>query len=620
MNNIINILKKSKILMPVLIVSFCLGGFLFYYIPIVMEQSLIQTIIKNSQKDVEKLQILREYYTKNVVRDVQQYNSSLSFNYNHQGVNGKIPFPTTIIHDLSKIYSQRSDIKLKFYSNYPFLNRKNRKLTEFQKEAIQKVKKDNNGFYVKKDIINDKKVLRIIIADYMILPTCVDCHNSHKLKNWDFKWKVGDMRGVLEIITPINKELEDMNIARNKIVLASLSLMLVLFIYYLYISLKREKELVDENEELKDEFNDLFDDFDKYVIVSKTDLKGKITYASNSFCNISGYTKDELIGKNHNIIRDKSITKDIFKNMWKTIESNKVWQGEIKNRRKDGSYYWVYTIISPLYNNNSEKIGYSAITEDISNKKKVEELNKILETKIKDEVKKNRDKDKAMIEQSRLAQMGEMISMIAHQWRQPLAAINSTSITINLKSQLDTLDNQTAMELSNKITDYSEHLSSTIDDFRNFFKSNKERKYITYSKVIDSVLKIIEVSIINKNIIIEKNLNSDILFYTYQNELKQVLLNLMKNAEDVLLEKKIKNPKITIETNNNILLIKDNGGGIDDDICEKIFDPYFSTKIQKDGTGLGLYMSKTIIEEHCHGKLSVSNDNEGAVFKIELNR
>jgi C4-dicarboxylate-specific signal transduction histidine kinase len=108
------------------------------------------------------------------------------------------------------------------------------------------------------------------------------------------------------------------------------------------------------------------------------------------------------------------------------------------------------------------------------------------------------------------------------------------------------------------------------------------------------------------------------VFHTYPNEIKQVILNLLKNAEDILLEKEIENPTITINTYDNILIVKDNAGGVPDDIIGKIFDPYFSTKTKKDRTGLGLYMSKTIIEDHCGGSLSVSNDNNGAIFKIEL--
>jgi len=245
-------------------------------------------------------------------------------------------------------------------------------------------------------------------------------------------------------------------------------------------------------------------------------------------------------------------------------------------------------------------------------------FNKELEQEVQKAVKKTKMQEQKMIQQSRLAQMGEMINMIAHQWRQPLTAISSTSASINIKAQLNNLDKETTIRLTDDISNYAQHLSSTIDDFRDFFKSTKEKKQTTYNELIESVLNIVEVSIVNKNIILEKNLNSTTLFNTYPNELKQVILNLIKNAEDILIDTKIKNPTIKIETDNNILRISDNGGGVPKNIIDKIFDPYFSTKTQKDGTGLGLYMSKTIIEEHCHGKLSVYNNDIGAIFEIKL--
>jgi signal transduction histidine kinase len=148
-------------------------------------------------------------------------------------------------------------------------------------------------------------------------------------------------------------------------------------------------------------------------------------------------------------------------------------------------------------------------------------------------------------------------------------------------------------------------------------------KIINVNDLIYSTLDIVQISLENKNIKVTTNLIEDnIQLETYPNEVKQVLLNIIKNAEDILVEKKIQDPTITIETthkNNQIqLLVKDNAGGIPDDILDRVFEPYFSTKTEKDGTGLGLYMSKTIIEEHCGGTLSVKNNDFGAVFKIIL--
>ena len=247
-------------------------------------------------------------------------------------------------------------------------------------------------------------------------------------------------------------------------------------------------------------------------------------------------------------------------------------------------------------------------------------FNAKLEKKIREAIEQTQLKDQQLLDQSRLAQMGEMISMIAHQWRQPLSAIGSVSISLNLSARMNKLDKKIVIEKTDKISTYVQHLSRTIDDFRDFFKPNKTKSNVTYNEIINSTLDIIEVSIINNNIKIIKDLNSEIILHTYPNDLKQVILNILKNAKDALLENNIHNPYIKISTYDNILTISDNAGGIKHDIIDKIFDPYFSTKSEKNGTGLGLYMSKMIIEEHCGGTISVLNSDEGAVFKIELKK
>jgi len=268
------------------------------------------------------------------------------------------------------------------------------------------------------------------------------------------------------------------------------------------------------------------------------------------------------------------------------------------------------------------KIQDSLASEVKTKTLELQKLNASLERRIEEKIEKNRYHEQTILQQSRLAQMGEMISMIAHQWRQPLTAISATSSLIELKAKLNQLDTDVVQKKAKDISSYAQHLSHTIDDFRDFFKPNKEKKESTYNEVVKSVLGIIESSISNKNIQVLQELNCHNTFTTYPNELRQVVLNLIKNAEDILLEKKVKNPYIKIKAyqknEKHILEISDNGGGIPNDIIEKIFDPYFSTKSEKNGTGLGLYMSKTIIEEHCGGTLSVSNDNDGAIFKIVL--
>ncbi len=252
----------------------------------------------------------------------------------------------------------------------------------------------------------------------------------------------------------------------------------------------------------------------------------------------------------------------------------------------------------------------------------LEEINNSLSDKVEEEIQKNREKENKLMQQSRLAQMGEMLSMIAHQWRQPLAAISSTSSALEVKSALGKIDKETVQTSAKNISKYAQHLSETIDDFRNFFKSNKEELESSLNSMLTSVLSIVQTSIEEKNISLILELNTQRRFITYPNELKQVILNLIKNAEDVLLEREIEDAYIKITTysdgDKEVLEVDDNAGGIPTDILDKIFDPYFSTKLDKNGTGLGLYMSKTIVEDHCGGELSVSNSEDGAVFRIVI--
>ncbi|QSZ43115.1 sensor histidine kinase [Sulfurimonas aquatica] len=241
-----------------------------------------------------------------------------------------------------------------------------------------------------------------------------------------------------------------------------------------------------------------------------------------------------------------------------------------------------------------------------------------LNSKIEEEVEKNRKKDQHILNQSRLAQMGEMISMIAHQWRQPLSSIAAISATLSLDITMDKYREDFFQQRLNDIGELSKHLSSTIDDFRDFYKPNKKQALVTLDNVIQKALNIIGNSLENDNIRITSDYSSDIEISLFDNEIKQVLLNILKNSQDNFKEKNIEKARINISTKKNYISISDNGGGIADNILEKIFDPYFSTKCEKDGTGLGLYMSKMIIEEHHNAILNVFNQDNGVCFTIEF--
>jgi len=243
-----------------------------------------------------------------------------------------------------------------------------------------------------------------------------------------------------------------------------------------------------------------------------------------------------------------------------------------------------------------------------------------------------KQKDKLLQQQSSLAQMGEMISMIAHQWRQPLGAIASTAINVKTKMALNVFDLNTKEGRENhlaflddtfsKVELYVKNLSTTIDDFRSFYKPNKKKEIIEINKPIKQALNIIEASLQSRGINVDVDLKSTAKVEIYNNEMVQVILNLIKNAQDNFEENNIKDPEICIWSKDlddkTIMEVIDNGSGMSSDIINKIFEPYFSTKDSKNGTGLGLYMSKIIIEEHHNGTLEVECKNNKTFFTVTL--
>jgi len=250
----------------------------------------------------------------------------------------------------------------------------------------------------------------------------------------------------------------------------------------------------------------------------------------------------------------------------------------------------------------------------------LENLNKTLENKVKDEIEKNREKEQLLVQKSKFIALGEMISNIAHQWRQPLSELSSILMFIKFKHSINALDNETMQKKANEADVVLDYMSHTIDDFRNFFMPKKEKEEFYLSKVIDSVMTIVSSSLESDKINVDINIDKNIKLRTYINEYEQVILNILKNAKDALIEKNIDNPEIKIsayeEDEYVVLFIEDNAGGITVEPKGKIFEPYFTTKDDSNGTGIGLYMSKIIVDKNMKGKLRVRNTEFGAKFGI----
>ncbi len=351
----------------------------------------------------------------------------------------------------------------------------------------------------------------------------------------------------------------------------------------------------------------------KFVIVNDETVK---------FYNFKN--KSQLIGKNSYKVIDFSPlncqNKDFLafkKGKLKTIE---------KIEERNRNFYFEMIRVKMPYYGILKKTYLLGIAIDIT---EIKELNEELNKRVEEEVSSRVKTEQILAQQSKMALMGEMIGNIAHQWRQPLSTITTASTGMQLQKELGMLEDTGLIRGLESINDSAQYLSKTIDDFRNFFKPYKIHTNFTIEFIIDKALKLVSAQFKNKDIEIIKNIEN-IELHNLENEFTQVILNILNNARDQLIKQNQKEKFILITSkkiqDNVVIFIQDNGGGVDETIINNIFEPYFTTKEENEGTGIGLYMSKEIIEKHMNGKLIASNkkfiynkkEYNGAVFKIQL--
>jgi len=248
-------------------------------------------------------------------------------------------------------------------------------------------------------------------------------------------------------------------------------------------------------------------------------------------------------------------------------------------------------------------------------------LNRELDSRVKKELEKNKEQEQILMQKSKFIALGETISLIAHQWRQPISELGAIILNIKLHHKLDKLDSKLMNKKATEVETILEYMSKTIDDFRTFFKPNKNKYNFNINSSTQRVLQITKPMLGEHQIKIIQDIDNSIEINSYQNEFEQVLLNIISNAKDAIVSDNIQNGNISInvyQTDKIYIKICDNAKGIDGSLIHKIFNPYFTTKSEAEGTGIGLYMSKMIIEENMAGKLSVQSSNEGTCFIISF--
>ena len=356
-------------------------------------------------------------------------------------------------------------------------------------------------------------------------------------------------------------------------------------------------------------------------------MDGRIIEFNDLYCHMLGYSPEEMRELTYQELTPES---------WHPLEARIVQEQiiargysdvyEKEYRRKDGTIFPVELRTILARDAAGRPSGMWAIVRDITDRKKAEEalkaLNDELEGRVVQRTTELREKDQLLLLQSRQAAMGEMIGNIAHQWRQPLNNLGLMIQHLLLLYDCNEFSREVLDINVSKSMKIIAQMSKTIDDFRNYFRPDKEKVEFKLSEAVTDTLSLLADGFKNHLITVEVAAKNDPAIRGFRNEFAHALLNILNNAKDVLLERQTRDPRvmITIDSEGScaVLTVADNAGGISEEILGKVFEPYFTTKGPQQGTGVGLFMSKTIIEKNMGGRLTVRNTADGAEFRIEL--
>ncbi len=380
-----------------------------------------------------------------------------------------------------------------------------------------------------------------------------------------------------------------------------------------------------------------------------TDIDGLITYANRKFKEMYRYEDSDLIGCTPRVLKSGLTDDRVYRQMWETILAGEEFNCELTNKTKDGELKWVLISVSPIKNEKGEITHFVGVSEDIgfqkrlegelrNAKQKLENINEALEKEVEERTsqlmlsnmmlraqiaerkkieEEKEQKEKLLSQQSKLASLGEMINMIAHQWRQPLTAISTAAINIKTKQELGLLNESVLDSILDNILSHTQKMSGTINDFMNFFKPSKEREYFSMQEAVDESVKLIGAQLAARGITIIQDTACAGQIYGFKNELEQVLINIFSNARDAFETSSIQDKTIYIahKCTGDVLEIEvcDNAGGIEEAILDRVFEPYFTTKEPGKGTGIGLYMSKIILQKSFNGDMKIENRYENGV-------
>ena len=383
---------------------------------------------------------------------------------------------------------------------------------------------------------------------------------------------------------------------------------------------------IDKNKRMKKELLDvelLVEDGKIVIFKLLNDTNLSVKYISNSIQTF-GFTK-QMFESNEMSLMNLIYKDDVDKVQ---VAINAALKNDLENFtvvcrviNAANEIRWISSRVILIKNHSGNVSHFYGYINDIT---KIKVSQEELKLKVEDEVKKNRAKDRILIQQSKLASMGEMIGNIAHQWRQPLNNVSLILQFLRDNYKNEAVPSEKLEKFMNKANTHIEYMSETIDDFRNFYKPSKIQNEFSVKECIDTLLYMVKNQYESENILIKLDCD-EVIIRNYENELKQSILNILNNAKDALVSKKENVAfdaviNISVKHCNDDVKIEiiNNGDNIKDDIIDRIFEPYFTTKFEHQGTGIGLYMTKSIIETNMKGRIEVENTKDGVKFTITL--
>ena len=378
---------------------------------------------------------------------------------------------------------------------------------------------------------------------------------------------------------------------------------LIFIIFYFSFKVKyfkTQKLIIDKK------YQELHTQIDDNVIKVETDLEGIITYASKPFCKISGYSHKELLGRNVNLLKHSNISSVFFEKLWNELQTNKIWEGEIKNQDRYGNSYWIKGVIFPKYDYENKVIGYISIRSNITDTKQLEKINKLLKEDLSNKLNEIRMKDKTLVDSTKVQLMSKIIDSLGHQWKQPI--LNISSLIYNLKVIIKNEENsKDKLELIQQTEFELKNLSEVLNEIKYLFQQNQKKKSKLTDVIKESILATQEELQAN-NIKIKYDLESEISTIISFNELKNIIFNMIKNCIE---QKKLNNQD---EVSMIINVIKE------DDLLIKIEDNIKgeNKKIDENRhSNSYLYLVKLFVEKN-KGLFWFENTNYNTTYYIKL--